>query len=69
MKTEKAPSKWSLLHVCPAIAMFLLAATTTRAQQTTAPCMPSATTTIDGKDVPAPPPAFGGVINLGAEQS
>jgi arylsulfatase len=30
---------------------------------------PSATETIDGKYLPAPPPKFGGVINLGAEQS
>jgi arylsulfatase A-like enzyme len=33
------------------------------------PGSPSATTTIDGKYLPSPPPAFGGVINLGAEQS
>jgi arylsulfatase A-like enzyme len=49
---------------------FLLTAAGAKAQQvTTAPCSPGATTTIDGKYVPAPPPAFGGVINLGAEQS
>ena len=29
----------------------------------------SATETIDGKYLPPPPPKFGGVINLGAEQS
>jgi arylsulfatase A-like enzyme len=34
-----------------------------------APGSPSATITIDGKYLPAPPPKFGGVINLGAEQS
>jgi arylsulfatase A-like enzyme len=40
------------------------------AQETpSAPGSPSATTTIDGKYLPAPPPKFGGVINLGAEQS
>ena len=40
------------------------------AQETTGvPGSPSATTTIDGKYLPAPPPPFGGVINLGAEQS
>ncbi len=40
------------------------------AQETpAAPGSPSATTTIDGKYLPAPPPKFGGVINLGAEQS
>jgi len=49
---------------------FLLAAATAKAQQTTtAPCSPSATTTIDGKYVPSPPAPFGGTINLGAEQS
>ena len=49
---------------------FLVAAATAKAQQTTtAPCSPSATTTIDGKYVPSPPAPFGGTINLGAEQS
>lgn len=33
------------------------------------PGSPSATQTIDGKYLPPPPPPFGGVINLGAEQS
>jgi hypothetical protein len=33
------------------------------------PGSPGATTTIDGKYLPPPPPQFGGVINLGAEQS
>ncbi len=48
----------------------LLAAVGAKSQQTTAsPCQPSATTTIDGKYVPAPPAAFGGTINLSAEQS
>lgn len=40
------------------------------AQQTTgAPGSPSATTTIDGKQLPAPEPAFGGVIKDNAGQS
>jgi arylsulfatase len=40
------------------------------AQQTTgAPGSPSATTTIDGKYLPPPPPKFGGVINLEASKS
>jgi arylsulfatase A-like enzyme len=40
------------------------------AQQTTGtPGSPSATTTIDGKVLPPPPPRFGGVINLQASQS
>ena len=33
------------------------------------PGSPSATTSIDGKYLPPPPPKFGGVINLSAEQS
>ena len=40
------------------------------AQQTTGtPGSPGATTTIDGKYLPPPPPKFGGEINLGASQS
>jgi arylsulfatase A-like enzyme len=47
-----------------------LAAVTVHAQKITGePGSPSATTTIDGKYLPSPPPPFGGVINLGAEQS
>jgi hypothetical protein len=47
-----------------------LAAVTAHAEQTTGtPGSPSATTTIDGRYLPSPPPKFGGVINLGAEQS
>ena len=36
---------------------------------TAAPGSPSATTTIDGKYLPPPPPKFGGVINLSAKDS
>jgi arylsulfatase len=40
------------------------------AQQTTgAPGSPSATTTVDGKYLPPPPPEFGGVINMNAKDS
>ena len=40
------------------------------AQQTTgAPCSPDATTTVDGRYLPNPPAAFGGQINLNADQS
>jgi arylsulfatase A-like enzyme len=47
-----------------------LAAVSAHAQQIQGvPGSPSATTTIDGKYLPSPPPKFGGVINLGAEQS
>jgi arylsulfatase A-like enzyme len=50
--------------------MVLLTAAAAHGQQTTGvPCSPSATTTIDGKYVPSPPPPFGGVINLSAADS
>ena len=50
--------------------MFGLAALGAKAQQTTGvACSTSATTTIDGKYVPSPPPDFGGVINLNATDS
>jgi arylsulfatase len=50
--------------------LTLLAAVAAHAQQATGtPGSPSATETIDGKYLPPPPPKFGGVINLGAEQS
>jgi hypothetical protein len=40
-----------------------------QAQQTTGERGSPRPTTIDGKYLPAPPPSFGDVINLGAEQS
>ena len=52
-------------------AAYLLCAlgTTSLAQQTTGtPGSPGATTTIDGKYLPPPPPKFGGDINLQASQ-
>jgi arylsulfatase A-like enzyme len=55
---------YSLLVATTLVAMPLAA------QQTTGkPGSPSATTTIDGKRLPAPDPAFGGVIKDGALQS
>jgi arylsulfatase len=51
-------------------AMWLFAATTGLAQQTTGtPGSPGATTTISGKQLPAPDPKFGGVIKENAAQS
>jgi arylsulfatase len=53
-----------------ALSGVLLGSAPAMAQQITGePGSPSATTTIDGKYLPSPPPKFGGVINLGAEQS
>ena len=49
---------------------LMLASIPTVAQQVTGtPGSPSATTTIDGKQLPAPPGKFGGVINRTADQS
>ena len=50
--------------------VLALTASSTFAQQTTGtPGSPGATTTIDGKYLPPPPPNFGGDINLQASQS
>ena len=56
--------------VLSALTLALLLSTSANAQQTTGvPGSPSATTTIDGKQLPAPDPKFGGVIKDGALQS
>ena len=53
-----------------AAAVLLLAALPVTAQQTTGtPGSPSATATIDGRQLPPPDPKFGGVIENGALQS
>jgi len=53
-----------------AISLLLAMGATALAQQTTGvPGSPDATTTIDGRYVPAPPPPFVGQINLNAAQS
>jgi len=59
--------RWRLF----AIVVASIAGTTSlAAQQTTGvPCSPAAKTTIDGKYLPNPPAAFGGVINLSARDS
>ena len=50
--------------------LFLLVATTAHAQEITGvPGSPSATTTIDGKQLPPPDPKFGGVIKEKASES
>ena len=50
--------------------LVALVATPVSAQQTTGtPGSPSATTTIDGRQIPPPPGAFGGMINLDAPNS
>src|SRR5262245_5625578 len=53
-----------------AVPLLVALGTTGLAQQTTGiPGSPGATTTIDGKYLPPPPPKFGGVINLEASKS
>jgi arylsulfatase A-like enzyme len=54
----------------PLISALAIMTSPVLAQQTTgAPGAPDATTTIDGKYIPPPPPKFGGEINLQASQS
>jgi arylsulfatase A-like enzyme len=53
-----------------AVLLLPMAPFTAHAQQVTGvPGSPSATTTIDGKQLPSPPPPFGGVINQSARDS
>ena len=56
--------------VFSAVLLLALAAVPARAQQITGvPGSPSATTTIDGRQIPPPPGQFGGTINLDAPNS
>src|SRR2546428_126669 len=65
-----APNKLDLLKLTTASLIFLLVAVTVNAQQITGiPGSPSATTTIDGRQIPPPPAPFGGVTNLNALDS
>jgi hypothetical protein len=61
------------IHLTAIVVMTLevfLCSTTMHAQQLTGtPGSPSATTTIDGKQLPAPEPKFGGVIKRTAPES
>jgi hypothetical protein len=74
MRTRDSPRQrtigyrlWRLLSYCGGLS---LAAVTAHAQQETGvPGSPSATTTIDGKPLPPPPPEFGGVIKESAKDS
>ena len=50
-------------------AATLMAAPVAAQQVTGVPGSPSATTTIDGKQIPPPPPKFGGVIKEDAKDS
>jgi arylsulfatase len=70
MKIEKVRKGPGLLALWLMAPIFLLTAAAAPAQQPTGvQCSTSATTTIDGKYVPSPPPDFAGVINLNATDS
>ena len=60
---------WQLAGQCVSV-LVVFSTTLASAQQTTGVVgSPSATTTIDGKHLPAPDPAFGGIIKENATQS
>jgi arylsulfatase A-like enzyme len=70
MNTKKVRKGCSQLQAVFVFLTLLLATLTAGAQQTTGtPGSPSATTTIDGKYMPNPPPPFAGKINLSAVDS
>ena len=63
------PNKYILAYAM-FVAAIMAAARSAPAQQITGtPGSPTATTTVDGKYVPNPPPNFGGVINMDAKNS
>jgi arylsulfatase len=58
------------VRLAVAFAMFLLVSVGANAQQVTGQLgSPSATTTIEGKQITSPPPTFGGVIKESAKDS
>jgi len=57
----------ALPAVCAAV--FAMAAPVSAQQTTGVPCSPSATTTVNGRTLPSPPPKFGGVIDTLAQNS
>src|SRR5215831_5605662 len=65
------PKQGALAARCGLLAVLAMTATTAYAQQTTtgAPGSPSATTTIEGNQLPPLPPKFGGKIERNAAQS
>jgi arylsulfatase A-like enzyme len=70
MNLPKLRSRVAPRGLLAALMLLPLAATAAFGQQTTGtPGSPGATTTIDGKYLPPPPPTFGGVINLEATKS
>jgi arylsulfatase A-like enzyme len=69
-ETAMQPNHSILLSgMCAAIMMMATPSARAQVQTTGTPGSPSATTTIDGKYIPNPPPPFGGKINLSAVDS
>src|SRR5271166_3197612 len=67
---NELPKDRGILRFATACLMFLLVAPMVHAQQTTGvPGSPSATTTIDGRQLPPPDPKFGGLIKENAADS
>src|SRR5580704_8708518 len=67
---NELPNDRGLLKLTAASLFFLLAAVTVNAQQIIGtPGSPSATTTIPGNQLPAPPEPFGGIIKETAKES
>src|SRR6516165_4229011 len=61
--------KMSALFSCAATLIVLMIVPSMAQQTTGTPGSPGATTTIDGRYLPAPPPKFGDEMNLNALQS
>jgi arylsulfatase len=64
------PPDWNARHLALILILGVMVGASVLAQHMSGvPGSPSATTTIDGKYLPPPPPKFGGEINLNAYQS
>ena len=63
------PNKYILAYAMFVAAIMAAAGSVPAQQITGTPGSPEATTTVDGRYVPNPPPNFGGVINLDAKNS
>jgi hypothetical protein len=70
MQKRFGPINWRVLRTFAIASSILATSTTAFSQQITGtPGSPSATTTIDGKQLPSPDPKFGGMITDDALQS
>src|SRR6516225_9147261 len=68
IETQETMKTRTLLQ-CAATSCAALIALAAQAADEAPPGSPAATTTIDGRQLPAPPPKFGGVINDNAKDS